>query len=215
MAAPTLRTFGAPLLATTVQAPPLRPNTIRRPRLTAQLDANLAGKLTLRSAPPGFGKTSILGEWYSYARTSGSGSVPGGIADSSLPASCRRENCSIRRDRAVTGAGDCGARASSTEREGASIADPGREPGIATELHPQLGGGGTAAAHPANLPSSSAPGTIESVTSQLAESLTEREMGSDLSVHRPLCARDGLGALHRCQHRAQPHQAHLRQTGRA
>jgi transcriptional regulator with XRE-family HTH domain len=36
---------------------------IPRPRLTAQLSASLQHKLTLTSAPPGFGKTTLLSAW--------------------------------------------------------------------------------------------------------------------------------------------------------
>ena len=52
-----------PLLLTKTHAPLPRPNAIRRPRLTARLNAGLSGKLTLLSAPPGFGKTTLLAEW--------------------------------------------------------------------------------------------------------------------------------------------------------
>ncbi len=53
----------APLLLTKVQPPPVRTNTIPRPRLTNRLNGGLAGKLTLLSAPPGFGKTTLLAAW--------------------------------------------------------------------------------------------------------------------------------------------------------
>jgi LuxR family maltose regulon positive regulatory protein len=36
---------------------------ISRLRLINQLDADLSGKLTLISAPAGFGKTTLLSEW--------------------------------------------------------------------------------------------------------------------------------------------------------
>jgi LuxR family maltose regulon positive regulatory protein len=52
-----------PLLLTKTHPPSTRPNAIPRPRLTARLNAGLAGKLTLLSAPPGFGKTTLLAEW--------------------------------------------------------------------------------------------------------------------------------------------------------
>jgi LuxR family transcriptional regulator, maltose regulon positive regulatory protein len=53
----------APLLLTKIQPPPVRPNAIQRPRLTDRLTTGLACKLTLLSAPPGFGKTTLLAAW--------------------------------------------------------------------------------------------------------------------------------------------------------
>ena len=38
-------------------------NWVARPRLVEQLSRCLAARLTLISAPPGFGKTSLLAEW--------------------------------------------------------------------------------------------------------------------------------------------------------
>jgi len=68
-----------PLLTTKLYIPPVRPDpsTLRRgsgqaalrtrlvsrPRLIEQLNAGMAGKLTLVSAPAGFGKTTLLSEW--------------------------------------------------------------------------------------------------------------------------------------------------------
>jgi LuxR family maltose regulon positive regulatory protein len=54
-----------PLLQTKLFVPQVRRELVRRPRLTAQLDDALqAGhKLTLLSAPAGFGKTTLLSEW--------------------------------------------------------------------------------------------------------------------------------------------------------
>ena len=43
--------------------PPVRPNLVPRPRLTERLNAGLHRKLTLISAPAGFGKTTLLSEW--------------------------------------------------------------------------------------------------------------------------------------------------------
>lgn len=51
------------LLRTKLYIPPSRGNRVARPRLTARLNEGLARKLTLISAPPGFGKTTALGEW--------------------------------------------------------------------------------------------------------------------------------------------------------
>src|SRR5215467_9996252 len=52
-----------PLLATKLYIRPPRPNIVRRPRLIARLRGGLARKLTLLSAPAGFGKTTLLSDW--------------------------------------------------------------------------------------------------------------------------------------------------------
>ena len=52
-----------PLLTTKLYIPPARPNLAPRPRLTERLKAGLHRKLTLISAPAGFGKTTLLSEW--------------------------------------------------------------------------------------------------------------------------------------------------------
>jgi LuxR family transcriptional regulator, maltose regulon positive regulatory protein len=49
------------LLSTKLYPPPAPPKLIRRPRLLARLDEPTP--LILISAPPGFGKTTLLGEW--------------------------------------------------------------------------------------------------------------------------------------------------------
>ncbi|MBK8431143.1 MAG: hypothetical protein IPL28_07545 [Chloroflexi bacterium] len=51
------------MLLTKLYPPLAPPSLVPRPRLIAQLEAGLAGKLTLVSAPPGFGKTSLLASW--------------------------------------------------------------------------------------------------------------------------------------------------------
>jgi len=51
------------LLATKLLLPPARPALAPRPRLAERLDAILQHKLTLISAPAGFGKTTLLSEW--------------------------------------------------------------------------------------------------------------------------------------------------------
>jgi LuxR family maltose regulon positive regulatory protein len=51
------------LLRTKTSIPPPRPGSIRRPRLTARINAGVQGPLTLLSAPAGFGKTQLLAEW--------------------------------------------------------------------------------------------------------------------------------------------------------
>jgi LuxR family maltose regulon positive regulatory protein len=52
-----------PLLATKLYIPPVRPNCVPRPRLIDRLNGGVQRKLTLLSAPAGFGKTTLLGEW--------------------------------------------------------------------------------------------------------------------------------------------------------
>jgi LuxR family maltose regulon positive regulatory protein len=57
-----------PVLATKLFAPARRPRLVARPRLTEQLDVTVeAGhRLTLVSAPAGFGKTTLLGDWLAH-----------------------------------------------------------------------------------------------------------------------------------------------------
>jgi len=52
-------------MATKLYAPTLRPRIVLRPRLSARLNDGLACKLTLISAPAGFGKTTLVSEWIS------------------------------------------------------------------------------------------------------------------------------------------------------
>src|SRR5512135_503500 len=53
------------ILATKLHIPSLRPavGRVPRPRLLERLDEGLQRKLTLVSAPAGFGKTTLVGEW--------------------------------------------------------------------------------------------------------------------------------------------------------
>ena len=51
------------LLQTKLYIPLPRPDLVPRPRLLERLNAGLRGKLTLASAPAGFGKTTLLSEW--------------------------------------------------------------------------------------------------------------------------------------------------------
>jgi LuxR family maltose regulon positive regulatory protein len=51
------------LLATKLHIPPIRPELVSRPRLIERLNAGLHRKLTLVSAPAGFGKTTLLSAW--------------------------------------------------------------------------------------------------------------------------------------------------------
>jgi len=80
---PPLRTLASPpapasiqplqLLDTKLYVPPVRPQLVPRPRLLARLDTGLAGKLTLLSAPPGFGKTTLLSAWIASLSAEGRG----------------------------------------------------------------------------------------------------------------------------------------------
>jgi LuxR family transcriptional regulator, maltose regulon positive regulatory protein len=53
----------APLLTTKLHIPPVRRARVARPRLFERLDAGRRHKLTLVSAPAGFGKTTLLSVW--------------------------------------------------------------------------------------------------------------------------------------------------------
>ena len=67
--------MATPFLTTKLYIPPVRSELVSRPRLIERLDAGLPGqsaslseghfarKLTLISAPAGFGKTTLLSEW--------------------------------------------------------------------------------------------------------------------------------------------------------
>ena len=52
-----------PILTTKLYIPQPRPQLVARAPLLAQLDEGLAGKLTLVSAPAGFGKTMLVAAW--------------------------------------------------------------------------------------------------------------------------------------------------------
>src|SRR6266853_6079646 len=52
-----------PILATKLNIPRLRPNVVLRPRLIERLNEGLHRKLTLISAPAGFGKTTLVSQW--------------------------------------------------------------------------------------------------------------------------------------------------------
>jgi len=54
------------LLSTKLHIPAHRPGLVPRPHLIERLEAGLRGKLTLVSAPAGFGKTTALSEWVRY-----------------------------------------------------------------------------------------------------------------------------------------------------
>lgn len=61
--------MAVPLLATKLFVPPARPELVPRPHLIERLNAGLqqndgfARRLTLISAPAGFGKTTLVCEW--------------------------------------------------------------------------------------------------------------------------------------------------------
>ncbi len=55
--------MSTPILATKLYIPPLRAKVVSRPRLIERLNEGLHRKLTLISAPAGFGKTTLISEW--------------------------------------------------------------------------------------------------------------------------------------------------------
>ncbi|MGD2158875.1 MAG: tetratricopeptide repeat protein [Anaerolineales bacterium] len=55
--------MSTPLLATKLFIPPPRASLVSRRRLVERLNAGLTDKMTLISAPAGFGKTTLLSEW--------------------------------------------------------------------------------------------------------------------------------------------------------
>ena len=55
--------MATPLLSTKLYIPPLRRSLVKRSRLLERLNQGLHRKLTLVSAPAGFGKTTLLVEW--------------------------------------------------------------------------------------------------------------------------------------------------------
>lgn len=57
--------MSAQILATKLYTPLSRPGSVPRPRLIDRLNAGTHGKLTLVSAPAGFGKTTLVAEWIS------------------------------------------------------------------------------------------------------------------------------------------------------
>ena len=55
--------MSTPILATKLYIPIPRPKIVLRPRLIDQLNMGLHRKLTIISAPAGFGKTTLVSEW--------------------------------------------------------------------------------------------------------------------------------------------------------
>ena len=52
-----------PLIQTKLYVPRPRPGLVQRPRLIERLERGTASKVTLVSAPAGFGKTTLLADW--------------------------------------------------------------------------------------------------------------------------------------------------------
>jgi LuxR family maltose regulon positive regulatory protein len=67
-----------PLLITKLHIPQPRPNLVPRQRLTERLDGalRLGHRLSLVSAPAGFGKTTLLSEWVHQLEASHSHAPP-------------------------------------------------------------------------------------------------------------------------------------------
>jgi LuxR family maltose regulon positive regulatory protein len=55
--------MSTPILATKLYVPPPRPKVVLRPNLFERLNEGMHCKLTLISAPAGFGKTTLVSEW--------------------------------------------------------------------------------------------------------------------------------------------------------
>ena len=55
--------MSTPILATKLYTPPPRPKIVLRPRLIERLNEGTDCKLTIISAPAGFGKTTLVSEW--------------------------------------------------------------------------------------------------------------------------------------------------------
>jgi LuxR family maltose regulon positive regulatory protein len=67
----TARDDAGPLLQTKLYIPKLRRGQVERPRLLERLSRGAESKLTLVSAPAGFGKTTLLAEWLEGAASEG------------------------------------------------------------------------------------------------------------------------------------------------
>src|SRR5205814_10464493 len=64
-AAPGMRSDAlTPRLSTKLHRPLPRAHLVRRPQLAARLTQGVMGPLTLVSAPAGFGKTTLLAQWF-------------------------------------------------------------------------------------------------------------------------------------------------------
>lgn len=60
-----------PLLRTKLNIPPLRPDLVPRPHLVDRIERNIkrGRRLVLVSAPAGFGKSTLVGEWVSHLQS--------------------------------------------------------------------------------------------------------------------------------------------------
>jgi LuxR family transcriptional regulator, maltose regulon positive regulatory protein len=59
--------MASPLLETKLFPPRVRRSLVARPRLSERLNLGSESRLTLISAPAGFGKTTLLAEWLATA----------------------------------------------------------------------------------------------------------------------------------------------------
>ena len=57
------------VVGTKLRVPSPRPEQVLRPRLMEMLEAGLEGKVTLVSAPAGYGKTILLSQWLTANET--------------------------------------------------------------------------------------------------------------------------------------------------
>ncbi len=55
--------MSTPIITTKLYVPPSRSGIVLRPRLIERMSEGMRGKLTLISAPAGFGKTTLVSEW--------------------------------------------------------------------------------------------------------------------------------------------------------
>lgn len=68
------------LLLTKLFIPTIRPELVSRPHLIEQLNRGLHCKLTLISAPAGFGKTTLVTDWLQYQGDDSSSPFLGSLA---------------------------------------------------------------------------------------------------------------------------------------
>ena len=80
--------MSTPLLATKLYLAPPRSNLVSRPHLLERLNDGLGRKLTLISAPPGFGKTTLLATWLASWRKAKPAPQPPGAGGRTLQIGC-------------------------------------------------------------------------------------------------------------------------------